>query len=769
MAINQGAVQVSVTINGGSITINKENFLNLKIKRYIGDSANTFTLEAFDETAYALENLLMKNQNFAPIMVQYCSAKNMNKKITFSGVCYNYQISFVGKGTLISITGVFSGGDLGSTKYWFEKANIEWCGSTPEYDEVNQEWVIDGKGTKTKLEGGTRDEVYTDITNENVCAILKFEDNVTTTTENNVGGSIEINSSNYNSTSNSLFTNIGLSEDCNYLASRVKTQCQANGISNMYPVVMAIMMQESGGHYKTYPDVFQCSESLGKKPNSITLDESLKQGPKYFSQCLSAANNNIEVAIQAYNFGLGFALWAARAHPGQSFSILWIKTWKSIYGKSSNYGDENYVEHVKRYYKVSENATSGDSSESDSGSTISTDIRLVGGPDDHPTVYYNPSRIFKRIMNTYSGAYAGSKDYANYFKIAKVEDTQWVAGLDVNQSNETAAEYINRVLTKNAMTVSKDELGNSNYGANYSLQSTGYKYYVNAEGHNFEHIDFAASAANAPTLTYGSKDSIIISFSTGNVGAIAMTGSIYDDNTGQPNVDTAVLDDISGDVFTLGGERVLGADVSEESKEKAKEYKNWYSFQISPNNIESSSSSSAFEKRVYDTWYNLKNLTTTAEMTVWGESGVKLSPGGFVNIIVYGQGMQHYSSGCYYITSMEDNISADGYTQTCKLIKNLSNLKVTETNKTVTNAQIKGGNTWDKYNITWETTTSYSNGESITSYTPGTALEEQYLADRFLLKVGNTAAKQKAEERLKSKEYDAISEAKKQILNQYEV
>lgn len=56
-------------------------------------------------------------------------------------------------------------------------------------------------------------------------------------------------------------------------------------------------------------------------------------------------------------------------------------------------------------------------------------------------------------MNTYSGAYAGSKDYANYFKIANVEDTQWVAGIDVNQSNETAAEYINRVLTKNAMTV----------------------------------------------------------------------------------------------------------------------------------------------------------------------------------------------------------------------------------------------------------------------------------------------------------------------------
>lgn len=189
---------------------------------------------------------------------------------------------------------------MSSIKYWFEKANIEWCGSTPTYDKVAGEWLIDGKGTISKEDGGTRDETYTSYqTNENVCAILKFEDD----TESNVGG-LDINSSSYTATSDSVFTNTGLSDDCLYLADRVKTQCQINGISNMYPVVMAIMMQESGGHYKTYPDVFQCSESLGKSPNSLTLDESIKQGPKYFSQCLSAANNNVEVAIQSYNFGI---------------------------------------------------------------------------------------------------------------------------------------------------------------------------------------------------------------------------------------------------------------------------------------------------------------------------------------------------------------------------------------------------------------------------------------------------------------------------------
>ena len=615
MAILQGAVQVTVTINGSSITIDKENFLNLKIKRYIGDSANSFTLESFDETAFALESLLMKNEKFAPIVVQYTSARDMNKKITFSGTCFNYQTSFVGKGTLISITGVFSGGDLSSTRYWFEKANIEWCGSTPEYDRENQEWTIDGKGTKTKAEGGTRDEVYTDLNNENVCAILKFGDSNTTTTYGEVSSSKSINSSSYSATSNSAFKNVGLSDDCNFLANRVKTQCQANGISNIFPVVMAIMMQESGGHYKTTPDVFQCSESLGKKPNTLTLDESLRQGPLYFKQCLIAANNNIEIALQSYNFGIGFANWIVKKYPNQPFDISMVRSWKAATARKASYGDDNYVANVGRYYKPIDNKSNNTTSTVESSTTSSlSDIRLDGSPDEVPTVYFNPARIFKRILKTYrgEGIANANTDYSSYFKEGDVEDTQWVTGLDVNQSNETASEYINRVLCKNAMTVSKDENGYSNYGADYLTQSAGYKYFVNGKGHNFIHIDFEAGAANAPTFTYGSKDSTIISFSTGKIGAIAMTGNLYDEVTGQLNVDNAVVDEFSGAVFTVGGENVLGADVSEERKEKAKEYKNWYSFQINPSNIESSASTNGFEKRVYSTWNQLKKYTTTA-------------------------------------------------------------------------------------------------------------------------------------------------------------
>lgn len=573
-------------------------------------------------------------------------------------------------------------------------------------------------------------------------------------------------SSSYTATSNSLFTNIGLSDDCNYLANRVKTQCQANGISNMFPVVMAIMMQESGGHYNTYPDVFQCSESLGKKPNTLSLDESLKQGPKYFSECYSAANQNVEVALQSYNFGIGFAYWAAKNHPGQAFNTSWIRAWKSANNFGSSYGDEQYVAHVKRYYRTSEENVGG--GEDDYGNNYS----LVGDEGAPYKVFYNPARILKRILKVYRGEGVNSSvstnKYADYFKEAKIEPTQWVAGLDTKQTNETAAQYINRVLCKNAMTVETDANGEVNYGANYLKQSTGFKYYVNGNGHNFVHIDFEANAANAPTLTYGSKDSTIISFSTGKIGAIAMTGSIRNEDTGTLNVDEAVLDDISGDVFTIGGEKVFGADVTKEQKDKSKEYKNWWNFQISPKNIISSASASGFSKTVADTWSKLEDYTTTAEMTVWGESGVHLEPGGFVNIVVYGNGRKHYSSGCYYITSMEDSISADGYTQTCKMIKNLGNLKVSETGKSLTGVKItENGGGFNQNTIQWETTTTYSDGSSVKTYTPGNIEEYAYYID-LLYAAGwqetPYARQQEAKEKLNSKLYEDISDARKALL-----
>jgi len=81
-----------------------------------------------------------------------------------------------------------------------------------------------------------------------------------------------------------------------------------------------------------------------------------------------------------------------------------------------------------------------------------------------------------------------------------------------------------------------------------------------------------------------------------------------------------------------------------------------------------------------------------------------------------GNGARHYSSGCYYITSMEDNISADGYTQTCKLIKNIGNLETTVVD--VSYKVSYSYNDGKETDIKLHTITKYSNGSEITTYTP---------------------------------------------------
>ncbi len=69
-------------------------------------------------------------------------------------------------------------------------------------------------------------------------------------------------------------------------------------------VLLAMMLQESGGRGD---DPMQSSESLCGEVGCITdPEQSIKQGVSYFADTLEAADGNIELAIQSYNFGIGF-------------------------------------------------------------------------------------------------------------------------------------------------------------------------------------------------------------------------------------------------------------------------------------------------------------------------------------------------------------------------------------------------------------------------------------------------------------------------------
>lgn len=126
-------------------------------------------------------------------------------------------------------------------------------------------------------------------------------------------------------------TGLALSAEVEQYRERVAQEAEINGIPDYVDLLLAIMMQESGGKVE---DVFQCSESMGKAPNSITTEESIVQGVYVFAKLLTKAGvespqdiDHIKLALQAYNFGSGFIKYAMDMSGGwsQEATDAWAK------------------------------------------------------------------------------------------------------------------------------------------------------------------------------------------------------------------------------------------------------------------------------------------------------------------------------------------------------------------------------------------------------------------------------------------------------------
>ena len=159
-------------------------------------------------------------------------------------------------------------------------------------------------------------------------------------------------------------------------ADQVKAECNANGIPEYYPYLLAIIQVESGG---VAEDVMQSSESLGLAPNTLGRDASIKQGVKAFYNALTSARNkgisDIETVIQSYNYGPGFASYVAENggkytfELAESFSlkmagsdtkIPYSNAISKARGKEYRYGYGNfhYVDMVMQYVDGAINASS---------------------------------------------------------------------------------------------------------------------------------------------------------------------------------------------------------------------------------------------------------------------------------------------------------------------------------------------------------------------------------------------------------------------------
>jgi cell wall-associated NlpC family hydrolase len=140
----------------------------------------------------------------------------------------------------------------------------------------------------------------------------------------------------------------GLSMSVLVLEPLVRQYAIKYGIEDKVPLLLALIQQESGG---TALDVMQSSESAGLPRNTFTdPEQSIAQGVMYFSQMLTQAKGDEMVALQAYNFGIGFIEYANnRGGYSKEVAVGFSKQQAQALGWSS-YGDVDYVDHVMRYF-----------------------------------------------------------------------------------------------------------------------------------------------------------------------------------------------------------------------------------------------------------------------------------------------------------------------------------------------------------------------------------------------------------------------------------
>lgn len=136
----------------------------------------------------------------------------------------------------------------------------------------------------------------------------------------------------------------------------VEKYCEKYDIDDYVDLCLAMIEQESGGNP---PDVMQTEQSYyNTDPPIDTPEESIDCGVHELSDCLTKANCKnssdipaISLALQGYNFGNGYIVWALKNYNGYSkdnAKVFSIKMCNELGYKS--YGDIEYVSHVLRYY-----------------------------------------------------------------------------------------------------------------------------------------------------------------------------------------------------------------------------------------------------------------------------------------------------------------------------------------------------------------------------------------------------------------------------------
>lgn len=114
---------------------------------------------------------------------------------------------------------------------------------------------------------------------------------------------------------------MNLSEEVLAYQELVARYAEENGIVEYMEYLLAIMQVESGGKGN---DVMQCSESLGLEKDSLSPEESIKQGCAYFAKLLKGALDaecDVNTAVQAYNYGGNYVEYVAGRGKVHTFEL----------------------------------------------------------------------------------------------------------------------------------------------------------------------------------------------------------------------------------------------------------------------------------------------------------------------------------------------------------------------------------------------------------------------------------------------------------------
>lgn len=157
-----------------------------------------------------------------------------------------------------------------------------------------------------------------------------------------------------------------VSDEVKAYAGLIQLYAAEHGIPEYTELIMAVMMQESGGQGKDPMQASECAfnTKYPNTPGSISDPEySIAVGIQNLAACLSQAGadgpediDRVSLALQGYNFGSGYISWALANYGGYSqlnaleFSAMMAQRlgWPS-------HGDPHYVQHVMRYYSSPSN------------------------------------------------------------------------------------------------------------------------------------------------------------------------------------------------------------------------------------------------------------------------------------------------------------------------------------------------------------------------------------------------------------------------------